>query len=62
MADIVEALFSHRPYRPAQGIDKAPDQIKKDRGLLLDSDMVKTCLKVCNNENKFLDKAIINSR
>jgi len=46
VSDIVEAMSSHRPYRPAHGIDKALKQIKKDKGTLLDPKVVDACLKV----------------
>jgi len=46
VADVVEAMASHRPYRPGLGIDKALDEIKKNRGLLYDSEVVDACLKV----------------
>ena len=46
VADIVEAMSSHRPYRSALGIDKALEQIKQDKGTLLDPDAVDACLKV----------------
>ncbi len=46
VADIVEAMSSHRPYRPALGIKKALDQIKQDRGVLLDTHVVDACLKI----------------
>ncbi|MGV8026975.1 MAG: HD domain-containing phosphohydrolase [Anaerolineaceae bacterium] len=46
VADIVEAMSSHRPYRPSLGIDKALAQIKKDRGIFLDPDVVDACLKL----------------
>ena len=46
VADIVEAMSSHRPYRPALGIEKALDQIIKEKGTLLDPDVVEACLKV----------------
>ena len=46
VADIVEAMSSHRPYRPALGVDKALKQIKKDRGTRLDPDAVDACLKI----------------
>jgi len=46
VADIVEAMSSYRPYRPALGIEKALTQIKKDKGTLLDPDVVDACLKV----------------
>jgi len=46
VADIVEAMSSHRPYRPSLGIDKALAQIKNDRGKLLDPHVVDACLKL----------------
>ena len=46
VADIVEAMSSHRPYRPAHGIEKALAQIKQDKGTLLDPDVVNACLKI----------------
>ncbi len=36
LADIVEAMVSHRPYRPALGIDKALEEISRNRGTLYD--------------------------
>lgn len=44
MADVVEAMASPRPYRPALGIDKALDEIRKNRGILYDENVVDTCL------------------
>jgi len=46
VADIVEAMSSHRPYRPAYGIEKALAQIKQERGTLLDPKVVDACLKL----------------
>jgi len=46
VADVVEAISSHRPYRPALGIDKALEQISKNRGILYDPDMADACLKL----------------
>jgi putative two-component system response regulator len=44
VADVVEAISSHRPYRPALGIDKALEEILRNRGALYDSDAVDACL------------------
>ena len=44
VADVVEAMSSHRPYRPALGIDKALEEISKNRGKLYDPDVVNTCV------------------
>ena len=37
VADVVEAMCSHRPYRPALGIEKALEEISRKRGSLYDS-------------------------
>ena len=44
VADVVEAIASHRPYRPAHGIDDALDEISKNRGILYDAGAVDACL------------------
>ncbi len=44
VADVVEAIASYRPYRPALGIDAALDEIKKNKGILYHPDVVKKCL------------------
>ncbi|OHB87745.1 MAG: hypothetical protein A3C38_02295 [Planctomycetes bacterium RIFCSPHIGHO2_02_FULL_50_42] len=46
VADVVEAMSSHRPYRPALGIDTALEGIFKNRGILYDSDAVDACVKL----------------
>ncbi len=46
VADIVEATASHRPYRPALGLDKALEEISKNKGTLYDSQVVDAILKV----------------
>ena len=44
VADVVEAMASHRPYRSTIGIDKALEEISKNRGTLYDPDVVDACL------------------
>jgi HD-GYP domain-containing protein (c-di-GMP phosphodiesterase class II) len=46
VADVVEATASHRPYRPARGIETALDEIKLNKGILYDSDVVDACLRL----------------
>jgi PAS domain S-box-containing protein len=46
VADIVEAMASHRPYRPALGIDKALDEIKFGKGTRFDAAVVDACLAI----------------
>jgi putative nucleotidyltransferase with HDIG domain len=46
VADVVEAMASHRPYRPAQGIGKALEEILHHKGSLYDPEVVDACLKV----------------
>ena len=51
VADVVEAMASHRPYRPALGVDKALEEIKKNTGVLYDSEVVNVCLKLFNEKS-----------
>ncbi|MEJ2345256.1 MAG: PAS domain S-box protein [Gammaproteobacteria bacterium] len=44
VADVVEAMSSHRPYRPALGIDAALLEIKSHRGTQYDPAVVDACL------------------
>ncbi|MET0025969.1 MAG: HD domain-containing phosphohydrolase [Sedimenticola sp.] len=46
VADVVEAIASHRPYRPSLGIDVAREEIIKNRGKLYDPKVVDACLDV----------------
>ncbi|OGD17195.1 hypothetical protein A2V47_06255 [Candidatus Atribacteria bacterium RBG_19FT_COMBO_35_14] len=46
VADVVEAMSSHRPYRPALGIDKALEEITQNKGILYDPKAVDVCLKL----------------
>jgi HD-GYP domain-containing protein (c-di-GMP phosphodiesterase class II) len=46
VADVVEAMASHRPYRPAQGIGKALEEILHNKGTLYDPKVVDACLRV----------------
>jgi len=46
VADVVEAICSLRPYRPALGIEKALEEIRKGRGLRYDIRVVDACLKL----------------
>lgn len=46
VADVVEAMCSHRPYRPARGVDAALEEIEKNKGKLYDPNVVDTCVKL----------------
>ncbi len=46
VADIVESMSSHRPYRPAQGIEAALAEIERGRGVQYDVAVVDACLKL----------------
>jgi len=46
VADTVEAMASHRPYRPALGAAAALEEIKKMRGAAFDANVVDACLKL----------------
>jgi len=44
VADVVESMASHRPYRPALGLDAALEEIDNNKGTLYDADAVEACL------------------
>ncbi|MBP7529350.1 MAG: PAS domain S-box protein, partial [Syntrophorhabdaceae bacterium] len=46
VADVVEAMSSHRPYRPALGIDAALREIEGGKGALYHPEVVDTCLRL----------------
>ena len=52
VADVVEAMSSHRPYRPAIGIGAALAEIKRGRGSAYESNTVDVCISLFKN-NKF---------
>ncbi|MGA9110033.1 MAG: PAS domain S-box protein [Smithella sp.] len=46
VADVVEAMASHRPYRPALGIEEALEEIEKNKGILYDNVVADSCLRL----------------
>jgi HD-GYP domain-containing protein (c-di-GMP phosphodiesterase class II) len=59
VADVVEAMASARPYRPALGIDKALEEISKGQGKLYDTAVVDACLKLFQKEGfKFTEAGL----
>jgi len=46
VADVVEAMASHRPYRPSLGLDAALEEIEKNRGILYEEAIAMACLKL----------------
>ncbi len=50
VADVVEAMFSHRPYRPSRGINKALGELTLQRGVLYDTNVVDACLRLFSKQ------------
>ena len=55
VADVVEAMASHRPYRPSKGIDAAIEEIEKNKGILYDDRVVDACLRLFRSKGFTLD-------
>ena len=55
VADVVEAMASHRPYRPSLGLDKALEEIAEKKGRFYDPEVVDACVQLFA-ENKFAFK------
>jgi len=56
VADIVEAMSSHRPYRPGLGIDAALKEIRDQSGISLDRDVVDACLDLFKKDQFFFEQ------
>ena len=58
VADVLEAMSAHRPYRPALGIEAAMEEITRHRGLLYDENVVDACLEIYreNGQKGFLSR------
>jgi PAS domain S-box-containing protein len=56
VADVVEAIASHRPYRPSLGIEAALEEIEKNRGTLYDTGAVDACLRVFREKSYHLEE------
>lgn len=55
VADVVEAMTSHRPYRPSLGLDVALAEIEDHAGILYDVEVSKACLDLFRNGNYTFD-------
>jgi HD-GYP domain-containing protein (c-di-GMP phosphodiesterase class II) len=55
VADVVEAMASHRPYRPGLGIEAALAEIEKHRGIYYDSAAADACLRVFREKDYKLE-------
>jgi HD-GYP domain-containing protein (c-di-GMP phosphodiesterase class II) len=58
VADVVEAMSSHRPYRPSLGIKAAIDEITAHRGTRFDAQVVDACLAVVDREPALFGAAL----
>ena len=56
VADVVEAIASHRPYREALGLDFAVKEIVANRGILYDSQVVDACIQIIEDEEFIFDE------
>jgi len=56
VADEVEAMATHRPYRPGLGIDAALQDIENNRGILYDADVVDACLRLFREKGFKLER------
>ncbi|HET9665003.1 MAG TPA: PAS domain S-box protein, partial [Burkholderiales bacterium] len=57
VADVVEAMVSHRPYRPAVALDAALSEIVMNRGTRFDARAVDACLRLFREKNYTLPAA-----
>lgn len=59
VADVVEAMVSKRPHRPAPGVEAAIKEIERGRGTLYDPDAVDACLRLFREQDfRFQDSGV----
>ncbi|MCX7823169.1 MAG: response regulator [Syntrophobacterales bacterium] len=51
VADVVEAMMTHRPYRPAFGLDATLEEVSRQKGKSLDQDAVECCIELFKSRN-----------
>lgn len=54
VADVVEAMASHRPYRASLGIEAALEEIEKNKGILYDETVANACLRLFHGKGYIL--------
>jgi PAS domain S-box-containing protein/putative nucleotidyltransferase with HDIG domain len=57
VADVIEAMASHRPYRPTLGINIALEEIEKNKGILYDEGVANACLNLFKNKGYNMPQA-----
>lgn len=61
VADVIEAMASHRPYRPALGLDQALAEIRQNSGTLFDPAVVDACVELFMKDGYTYPSAIHNT-
>lgn len=55
VADVVEAMISHRPYRPARTLEMAMQEIEQNKGILYDPEVVDACMNLLKQNDYVVD-------
>lgn len=56
VADVVEAMASHRPYRPSLGMEKALEEIERGAGRIYDASVVAACIDLFREDGFILEE------
>lgn len=55
VADVVEAMISHRPYRPARSLETTMQEIEQNKGILYDPEVVDACMRLLKQKDYRVD-------
>jgi putative nucleotidyltransferase with HDIG domain len=61
VADVVEAIAGHRPYRPSLGIDRALDEVMRNKGILYDVEITEICNRLFKEKGFQLAQVLMES-
>ena len=53
VADVMEVMCSHRPYRFSPGLAAALDELDRNQGILFDAAVVQTCLRIYGQDSRW---------
>jgi PAS domain S-box-containing protein len=59
VADVVEAMAAHRPYRPSRGLEEALEEIERNAGRSFDPEAVSACLRLFRDKGFRLEQTLV---
>ncbi len=62
VADVIDAMASHRPYREGLGLEAALHELRSNSGILFDAEVVAACIRLVSEKNFDIEKPLVGGR